>query len=52
MVEMPRNLKVIFLREENGDGQGQFYYPDESKYVGEWKIFTILKIRIILGNIP
>ena len=51
MVKMPRNLKIIFLREENGDGQGEYHYPD-SKYVGEWKIFTILKIRIILGNIP
>ena len=37
MVEMPRNLKVIFLREENGDGQGEFYYLDGSKYAGEWK---------------
>ena len=37
MVEMPRNLKDIFLREENGDGQGQFYYHDGSMYVGECK---------------
>ena len=36
MVKMPRNLKIIFLREENGDGQGEYHYPD-SKYVGEWK---------------
>ena len=34
---MSKNRKVIFLRKENGDGQGEFYYPDGSKYVGECK---------------
>jgi len=34
---MSKNRKVIFLRKENGDVQGEFYYPDGSKYVGEWK---------------
>ena len=34
---MSKNRKVIFLRKENGDGQGEFYYPDGSKYVGSWK---------------
>ena len=29
--------KVLFLREEYGDGQGTFFYSDGSKYVGEWK---------------
>jgi len=32
---MSKNRKVIFLRKENGDGQGEFYYPDGSKYVGK-----------------
>ena len=34
---MSKNRKVIFLRKENGDGQGEFYCPDGSKYVGGWK---------------
>ena len=29
--------KVLFLREEYGDGQGTFFYSDGSKYVGERK---------------
>ena len=33
---MSKNLNVIFLREEYGDGQGTFTYND-GKYVGEWK---------------
>ena len=40
MVEMPRNLKVIFLREENADGHGEYHYPD-AKYVGEWEKWEI-----------
>jgi len=31
---MPRNLYVIFLREENADGHGEYYYPDAK--VGAW----------------
>ena len=29
--------KVYFLREEDGDGQGTFFYSDGDKYEGEWK---------------
>ena len=36
MVKMPCNLNVIFLREKNADGHGEYHYPD-AKYVGEWK---------------
>ena len=29
--------KVFFLWEEDGDGQGTFFYSDGDKYEGEWK---------------
>ena len=29
--------KIYFLREEDGDGQGTFFYSDGDKYEGEWK---------------
>jgi hypothetical protein len=25
---MPRNLYIIFLRDENADGHGEYHYPD------------------------
>ena len=29
--------KVLFLREEYGDGQGAFVYSKRNKYEGNWK---------------
>ena len=34
---MSNNKNVLFLREEYGDGQGTFTYPNGEKYVGDWK---------------
>jgi len=34
---MSNKKKVLFLREEYGDGQGTFTYPNGEKYEGEWK---------------
>ena len=34
---MSNKKNVLFLREEYGDGQGTFTYPNGEKYVGAWK---------------
>ena len=34
---MSNNKNVLFLREEYGDGQGTFTYPNGEKYEGDWK---------------
>ncbi len=34
---MSNNKNVQFLREEYGNGQGTYIYPNGEKYVGEYK---------------
>ena len=34
---MSKNKNVLFLREEYGDGQGTYIYPNGEKYEGDWK---------------
>ena len=34
---MSNNKNVLFLREEYGNGQGTYIYPNGEKYVGNWK---------------
>ena len=34
---MSNKKNVLFLREEYGDGQGTYIYPNGEKYVGDWK---------------
>ena len=34
---MSNNKNVLFLREEYGDGQGTYIYPNGEKYEGDWK---------------
>ena len=34
---MSNKKNILFLREEYGDGQGTFTYPNGEKYVGDWK---------------
>ena len=34
---MSNNKYVLFLREEFGEGRGNYTYPDGDKYEGEWK---------------
>ena len=33
---MSNNKNVLFLREEYGNGQGTYIYPNGEKYVGNW----------------
>ena len=34
---MSNNKNVLFLREEYGNGQGTYIYPNGEKYEGDWK---------------
>ena len=34
---MSNKKEVLFLREEYGDGQGTYIYPNGEKYLGDWK---------------
>ena len=34
---MSNKKEVLFLREEYGNGQGTYIYPNGEKYVGDWK---------------
>ena len=34
---MSNKKEVLFLREEYGEGRGNYIYPDWDKYEGEWK---------------
>jgi len=34
---MSNNKNILFLREEYGDGQGTYIYPNGEKYEGDWK---------------
>ena len=34
---MSNKKNILFLREEYGDGQGTYIYPNGEKYVGDWK---------------
>ena len=34
---MSNKKEVLFLREEYGNGQGTYIYPNGEKYVGEFK---------------
>ena len=34
---MSNKKNVLFLREEYGDGQGTYIYPNGEKYVGDFK---------------
>ena len=34
---MSNNKNILFLREEYGNGQGTYIYPNGEKYVGDWK---------------
>ena len=33
---MSNNKNILFLREEYGNGQGTYIYPNGEKYVGEY----------------
>ena len=34
---MSNNKNILFLREEYGNGQGTYIYPNGEKYEGDWK---------------